>query len=810
MSRPKPRGTVLRFSMPRAILTGLTVAVLHAAAFAEPESGVIAGRILDADAADPVWLANVSLIGTKLGAATGRDGRFTIREVPPGTYTLRVSHVAYDEARVESVRVGGDAPVELNLLLTPRTVQLKEITVTPGAYSFMEHGAPTRQTMSREEIESVPQIGEDVFRAVNRLPGLSSGDYTAHFSIRGGRHDETLILLDGLEIYEPYHLKDFNEGAISIIDAETIDGIELMTGGFPAEYGNKRSGVFSITSRKPQPGPMRYSAGLSFMNARAMAQGTFAQDKGAWFVSGRRGYLDLVFRLMNQNDLPSPFYYDLFSKLRYDLHRNHSLAIDFLHAGDSYRFDAEATTGFQDSIKTREIANNTYGNSYAWITLSSVLGRRVATQSMLSAGRVTKDRDGTEKYLDRPGAIYDLTNNRGFNIFGLKQDWMLDLSRSVLLKGGIDLRRLETDYNLTSVVGQDPNDPSPDSTTYFPVTTRTTHRSDGTTLALHLSNRVQLIDPITVEFGIRHDRADYTNDSELSPRVNALLALGPKSSLRFGWGHYRQIHGIEDLAVLNGQNEYFPAELTKQWSAGFEQGFPNRAKMRVEGYYKVGSNLRPRYRNWKGSPDVFPETNEDRILVFPDRSVSKGIETYYEEEFGERLSVRGSYALSVVEEETAQIQNVNDATPLVFDPIHPGPQDQRHAVNVDFTYRPRDTWSINTSYAFHTGWPGTLEDAFPVTSDDGEPDFAIRPVKLYGSRLPAYQRVDMRATKRVCKWGGDLRFFVELINLTNHANVFGYDYFRETQSNGEIGLVRNQETWFTILPSVGASWTGSF
>jgi len=84
--------------------------------------------------------------------------------------------------------------------------------VTPGAFSFMDSGSSSRQTMSREEVESVPQIGKDIFSAVNRLPGLVSGDYSAHFSIRGGRHDETLILLDGLELYEPYHPKDFNEG----------------------------------------------------------------------------------------------------------------------------------------------------------------------------------------------------------------------------------------------------------------------------------------------------------------------------------------------------------------------------------------------------------------------------------------------------------------------------------------------------------------------------------------------------------------------------------------------------------------------
>ena len=171
--------------------------------------------------------------------------------------------------------------------------------------------------MSREDIESVPQLGEDIFRAVNRLPGLSSGDYAAHFSIRGGRHDETLILLDGLELYEPYHLKDFNEGAISIVDVETIDGVQLMTGGFPAQYGNKRSGVFDITSRTPETDKARYSVGVSFMNARAMARGPLWGEQG--LVAGvRRAAATWTWcsHSSTRTNCPSPDYHDVFAKLQ--------------------------------------------------------------------------------------------------------------------------------------------------------------------------------------------------------------------------------------------------------------------------------------------------------------------------------------------------------------------------------------------------------------------------------------------------------------------------------------------------------------
>jgi hypothetical protein len=99
-----------------------------------------------------------------------------------------------------------------------------------------------------------------------------------------------------------------------------------------------------------------------------------------------------------------------------------------------------------------------------------------------------------------------------------------------------------------------------------------------------------------------------------------------------GWGRDRQHQAIAVLAALDGLNQYFPSELSKQATVGFEHRFPGGGVLRLEAYHKTGSHLRPVYRNWKGGIDVFPESNEDRILVYPDRSTSKGIELFLDRE----------------------------------------------------------------------------------------------------------------------------------------------------------------------------------
>ena len=216
------------------------------------------------------------------------------------------------------------------------------------------------------------------------------------------------------------------------------------------------------------------------------------------------------------------------------------------------------------------------------------------------------------------------------------------------------------------------------------------------------------------------------------------------------------------------------------------------------------------FLNWKSGLNVFPESSEDRILVYPEATTSKGFEVFHERNIGKKVNVRAGYALSFVEERVSRIDNINDRLKLVFDTTHAGPQDQRHALNLDVTYRPFDKWSITSALTLHSGWPFTNEVGIPVRNRNGALDLLVRPDTLYGSRLPLYQRLDVRVTRRRQTANGEFRFFVEAINLTNHENVLGYDAFIVRDASGLASLQRNTETWFSILPSVGFSWTRRF
>ncbi len=772
-------------------------------------TATIVGQIVDSSTSRPVSQAQVILLGTILRTSTDLVGGFVFRLVPPGRYTVEVRRIGYEPVVRDDISVGEGERVSLRLSMRPAAFRLAEVTVTPGSFSFLDAGAASRQTRSRAEIEAAP-FGEDLFRALNRLPGLASGDYGAHFSIRGGRHDETLFLLDGLEIYEPFHLKDFDEGALSIIDVEAIDGVELLTGGFPAHYGDKRSGVMSISSRTPKEDGTHLSAGASFANAHALAEGAYASRKGSWLLSGRRGFVDLLLGLINKKETKAPTYEDFFGTVRYKIHPNHALAINVLHAGDRYRFSINGTTGFNDSIKTVETANNSYGNSYAWMTLRSLLGEHLTLKTLASTGAVRAARKGDESHLLTPVEIYDVAGKRDFSFVGLKQDFSYQRTERMVLDWGYDVRSMHANFDWTNRVTQNPDNPTPDTLGFYPHVTRRAKNTNGSTLGAYLSDRLQVFNPLTLELGVRYDGATYTHDKDWSPRLHALVRLSERTSLRAGWGHYRQRQGIADENAFDRLNRYFPSELSKQWTLGVEHRYAAGGSLRAEAYYKSGSHLRPILRNWKSGLNVFPESSEDRILVYPEATTSKGLEIYHDRSMGSRVNVRAGYALAFVEERVSRIDQVNDPLKPPFDSTHSWPQDQRHALNLDVSYRPFSNWSLTSAYTFHTGWPFTDERGVLVTKRNGTMDLAVRPDTLYGGRLPPYQRLDVRVTRRKQTPTSDWRFFFEVINLTNHENVLGYDVFRVRNGSGALALQRDTETWFSILPSLGVSWSRRF
>jgi hypothetical protein len=171
-----------------------------------------------------------------------------------------------------------------------KPVKLAEFVVTPSRFGVAEEKASATATLTSRELETLPQVGDDLYRSIARLPGLAADDFSAQFWVRGAPHRELRARLDGLDLIEPFHLKDV-DGALSLVDPQTISRLDLSTGGFGGETGDRLAGVMTMETKTPAAAQTRL--GLSPTGVGGMNQGVADGGKARWVVAARRGYPDI-------------------------------------------------------------------------------------------------------------------------------------------------------------------------------------------------------------------------------------------------------------------------------------------------------------------------------------------------------------------------------------------------------------------------------------------------------------------------------------------------------------------------------------
>lgn len=763
----------------------------------------LVATVVDAETGDPIIGASLVMVNTYAGAVSDSTGTFRVTSLTAGRYQVRVSHVGYETQTRDSVELIAGETRELSFELKPKPVTLKGIVVTPGQYSIMGEEPTAVQTLSREVIETRPQLSEDLFRAVQRLPGISATDFSAKFSVRGGEQHEVLIMLDGMEIYEPFHLKDVDGGVISVTDIAAMSRVDLMAGGYPANFGGKMSGVFNISSKQARTDATHLSAGLSLMNARLLGEGGFGKDKGSWLLSGRRGYLDLVLDILNEQDQVRPKYYDLFGKLRYHLSPNQVLSASFLHADDNLEYKG---TLEEDENNAGDTLYSDYGNSYLWVTLDSYVSPALSARTIASVGRVDHHRTGQVFDETIPAIEMAADDSRTFNLIGLKTDWAWELHPNLLLRSGLAATHASAEYSYEGYRYTYERRPGwiPPYVLIATDTRQAELEKDGALYSAYLSDRMRLLPFLTTELGVRYEHVAYSNDDNLAPRVNIAVELAEKTALKFGWGHFYQSQRIDELSVQDGERDYAPAERAEHFVAELEHEATSGENIRLNIFYKKYEDLRPAYRNTFGELVTFPEFEEDRVEVRFNGKTSRGVELAVRRTTGEKFSWWLNYAYTETLDEISSIYYFAEDVLVNHNKEFPFPLDQQHTLYLDMNYRFSPAWQLNAAWQVHTGWPYT-----DVHLANAGGTYYLEADEPWHARHDVFKRLDLRLNRKLFTPRGTITAFVEVINVLNDKNVRNYEY-RLTFSGGSFSVARSEERWFGPMPSAGISYEYSF
>lgn len=660
----------------------------------------------------------------------------------------------------------------------PPPPDIETVVVAASRYAISRDPSASMYSLDQRTIQNMPDVGEDPIRVTQRLPGTAASGASALAHFRGGEENEIGIMLNGQWLFDPFHVRDY-QNIFSTIDARAIDGVEVYVGGFPVRYGDRLSGMVLMDSLDLEES-RHTEIGVSVFNTSLLLAG--AEATRNWVFSARRGNLDLVI----DPQYGQPSYFDVFGEYTFDITPNTSLSLNGLYADDQVLLVLET-----DPAEREQAVSDTQ-NTQLWLRLDSEWSSGLSSSTVLSYVDFSNRREGDLG--DPEKMIARVRDDRDVEQVGFRQDWAFSAAERHLTQWGVQALFSKADYayhgeaeyfGLQAIYIDQP-----------PYLVRElTANPEGGSYALYVSDRWQLAENALVEWGLRWDDQTYTeldSDSQLSPRLNVLLQTGAKTELRLSAGRYYQSQPIQRLQIEDGLTNFWPAQRGDNVVAGVQHLFSENTSARLEVFQKTLSTVRPRFENLYDPLGLMPELQADRVRLDPTSATARGIEVSAEWTSGD-WDVWAAYTWSEV---TDRINGRDERRSW----------DQRHTLLSGVDWH-TEKWSFSAAASIHSGWPTTdlflLEDG---VDEDGEAAYVAVPGRRNVLNFPTYASVDFRLSRRFDVPRGSLLVFFEVSNAFNHDNICCIDYDEEEDSAGNPILEYSYDYWLPMLPAIGILW----
>ncbi len=745
-------------------------------------TGVIAGRVIDAEKAEPRAGTTISIVGTTRGTLADADGRFVISAVAPGDRTIRAHILGYATLdRAVVVRAGDTTRVELRLEPEAQVLSAVKTEAKPiDRELFDSRPAVGTVQLTARAAEGVPRLGDpDVMRIVQLLPGVEArNDFSTGFNVRGGEADQNLILLDGYPIYNPFHLG----GLFSTFIDPTVGDITLMTGGFPARYGSRLSSVLDVSSAEETRAGLHGTAELSLLSSTGELGGSFDSGKATWMIAGRRTYADEFVKLISSDQLPYHFR-DEQAHFSYAFSPSTRLTVTAYDGRDILNADIAS---FSDSTGT-----NASGGSFLFDWGNTVVGATLATSFRRpNAQWLFGDSATAEQHASRSRFSTALNLGAGSLI-------LTNAVNDTRLGGSITAHSASNDRTLgydaaTYTIDYGASSPQTETQLYG------LHQRP-TSGALFLDDLWRPSSSWLVETGLRGEAYAGAGLTwlGLSPRVSAKYFVTPELAFTAAVGKFTQgMHSLarEDIPVRLfdfwvASDSVTPVSSAWHFVTGGEKWFGTSRYVRVEGFYKKYGSLLD--ANPSPDPDN-PSTN-----FFSETGESYGADVLLREFERGPFSGWISYTYTV---STRQVDSIS---------YFPG-QDRRHDFNFVANWRAK-RYLIGLRFGYATGTPYTdiVGEIVRRIYDPGLNAFGTRgggPQNEFiggprdGARLPPTQRLDLSVTRTYSVRGTSIAPYLSVVNAYDAKNVFLYvfDYAASPPTKQAISQ-------FPLLPSAGVS-----
>jgi CarboxypepD_reg-like domain/TonB-dependent Receptor Plug Domain len=738
---------------------------------AQTQKFTLSGFISDSASGEMLIGASVYVKGTTTGAAANVYGFYSLT-LPQGEYTIICNYLGYQQ-KVMQISLTADVTKNVLMSTSQASTTMKEVVITADRNQEQVMSTQTSAiSIPVDQIRTLPTIGgeTDIIKVMQLMPGVKRGGegQNAMF-VRGGQGDDNLILLDEAVVYNVSHLFGF----FSVFNNNALKDVTMIKGGFPAQYGGRMSSVMDIRMKDGDFQTFHGDGGIGLLSSHLTLQGPIIKGKSSFLLSGRRSYIDRVFKLANggQNILPY-YFYDANLKANYTISDKDRLFLSG-YVGDDV---LSASGGSDSSLFEGGFRLGNFTSTLRW--------NHTYTPKLFSNISVIHTRFRYDVEANIPGNSF-LVQSRISDI-GVKADYNYYRGPGQTLRYGASYTNHLFRPNVVNTSGQIAD--------YL-------QSRDGKKVYTHeiglYANYETDIDSVwKVNGGLRLSALATTNKVYVhpEPRISGTWLFAKNQSFKFSYAKMVQyLHLVSSSSVALPTDLWYPTTartrppVSHQVATSYNYNLSKlKTIITVEAYYKWMRNL-IEYR--EGAVLILNDNYEDELVSGKGRAY--GFEFFAQRTEGKITGWIG-YTLSW---STRQFDDLNNGKPFY------AKFDRRH----DFSFV--GMWQITKRVSFSAVWVYSTGQRFtPVTGNFLMPNSALTSVDvlpIYADRnslqLPPSHRLDAnfviksRLNRKWMVWTGE--WIIGAYNLYNRAQPYrvvvapdgngGYKY----QARGLFGFI---------------------
>ncbi len=715
------------------------------------QSGTIRGFVTDAADGQPLPGVNVILTnaaGDLYGAASDTDGFYAISRVPVGSYLLRATYIGFDDFEQTIVVTSNDIQT-VTIEMKVADTELGEVVVE-GARETVGAANVTAglQTVRPADISLVPapDISADLVNYLTALPGVvSQGDRGGQLFIRGGEPTQNLVLLDGMQIFQPFHIVGF----FSAFPSDIINTADVYAGGYGSRFGGRLSSVIDITARTGNKQRPVGAVTIAPFVSTIRLEGPIVPGKVSFLASYRKSVIEQgAAKLIDQ---PLPFSFDdAFAKIHANLGKSAQFSISGIRTTDSGRLGINPINEDADGITQDEVNWQNMAIGSRFIFLPATLP--VFAEILISYSSLEND-FGPPGDAERStsASVFSFQTNVTHYVGNNNFNWGIFLSSSELdaqLGGLFQNVQFQKEY-ITEV-------------------------------GAYLEPEFKPISGLNIQPGIRLQTFPSKSESFIEPRLRIVFNTGIHRLSAAAGIYHQEITGLNDRRDAGDIFTAWTASPfgiipeAKHVIAGYRIEPSRWLRISAEGFYKDLTNLH--VPEWTAFPRFTTSVQEAD-------GTAKGIDLRMELGSTEKFQTTVSWGRAAVEyTSTARaLQLLTGDENVAYAPPH----DRKDQLNV-MTNVTIKGFNFSARWQFGSGLPFNeslgfdrfvlLDSLVSVTEVPGEERVLYgRP---YTGRLPSYHRLDL-SMDREFRIGPTAFLTVQtgLLNAYDRRNLFYLDLF---------------------------------